>query len=175
MHLRIGRVLLANMTADQLAEHLFDIANQFNRGATRLVERDEKTQVAEIDLRAGRKAKASAAYASACVHLAAGMALIGSDGLDNPSRYDLTFALCLERAECELLSGNFDEAERLIWQLVRKGVSKVDRAAAYNLKIHLHLLRSEKPQGVDAALECLRLFKSKCRLTHSRRSQASTR
>jgi PAS domain S-box-containing protein len=157
-HLRIGRVLLANMTGDQLAEHLFDIANHFNRGATRLVAQDEKTQVAAIELRAGRKAKASAAYASACVHLAAGMALIGRDGLDNPDQYELAFALCLERAECELLSGNFDEADRLIPQLVGKGTSKVDKAAAYSLKIHLHLIKSEKPQGVDAALECLRLF-----------------
>src|SRR6202011_2946232 len=73
-HLRIGRALLASMTADQLAEHLFDVANQFNRGAARLIDRDEKPQVATIDLRAGRKAKASAAFASACVYLAAGMA-----------------------------------------------------------------------------------------------------
>ena len=33
IHLRIGRALLANMTADQLEEHLFDVANQLNRGA----------------------------------------------------------------------------------------------------------------------------------------------
>jgi predicted ATPase len=86
------------------------------------------------------------------------MALIGSDDLDSPSQYELAFALCLERAECELLSGNFDEAERLIYQLVRRGASTVDKAAGYSLKIHLHLIKSEKPQGVDAALECLRLF-----------------
>src|SRR6202011_4905741 len=158
VHLRIGRVLLASMTAGELAKHLFDVANQFNRGAARLIDRDEKAQVAAIDLRAGRRAKASAAFASACVYLAAGMALIGDDGLDDPSRYGLAFALCLERAECELLSGNFDEVERLIYQLIRRGVSRVDKAAAYGLKIHLHIIRSEKPQGVDAALECLRLF-----------------
>jgi predicted ATPase len=35
-------------------------------GRALLVDRDEKVQVATIDLRAGRKAKASAAYASAC-------------------------------------------------------------------------------------------------------------
>ena len=40
VHLRIGRVLLASMTADQLADHLFDVANQFNRGGTRLIDRD---------------------------------------------------------------------------------------------------------------------------------------
>src|SRR5258708_17039447 len=33
VHLRIGRLLLASMTADDLAEHLFDVANQLNRGA----------------------------------------------------------------------------------------------------------------------------------------------
>src|ERR1700726_2008650 len=32
VHLRIGRVLLASMTADQLSEHLFEVANQFSRG-----------------------------------------------------------------------------------------------------------------------------------------------
>jgi predicted ATPase len=64
VHLRIGRALLTSMTADELAEHLFDVANHFNRGAARLIDRDEKAQVAAIALRAGRKAKASAAYAS---------------------------------------------------------------------------------------------------------------
>src|SRR5882757_415242 len=57
IHLRIGRVLLGNMTQDDLADHLFEVANQFNRGAARLIDRDEKAQVATIDLRAGRKAK----------------------------------------------------------------------------------------------------------------------
>ena len=69
MHLRIGRMLLAGMTEDDLAEHLFDVANQLNRGAVRLHDRDEKVHAATINLRAGRKAKASAAYASARAYL----------------------------------------------------------------------------------------------------------
>src|SRR6202795_5219369 len=64
-HLRIGRVLLANMTANELDEHRFEVANQLNRGAALLIDRNEKAQVATINLRAGRKAKASTAYASA--------------------------------------------------------------------------------------------------------------
>src|SRR5260370_20835347 len=69
VHLRIGRVLLASMTADQLAEHLFDIATQLNRGAARLIERDEKVPAARTDLRAGRLAKASSAYSTASWYL----------------------------------------------------------------------------------------------------------
>jgi len=37
-HLRIGRVLWTTMSEDQLAEYLFDVANQLNRGAALLVD-----------------------------------------------------------------------------------------------------------------------------------------
>jgi PAS domain S-box-containing protein len=156
VHLRIGRVLLASMSVDELAEHLFDVANQFNRGAIRLIDRDEKAQVAAIDLRAGRKAKASAAFASACLYLAAGMAL--ADERDWDSQYDLMFSLRLERAECEFLTGNFEKAEQLIGELLQRGASKVDQAAAYHLKVLLHTVKSESAQAVATALACLRLF-----------------
>ena len=144
------------MTADELADHLFDIANQFNRGAARLVDRDEKAQVATIDLHAGRNAKASAAYASACVYFAAGMALF--DERDWGRQYALMFSLRLECAECEFLTGNFDLAEQLIVELLRRGASKVDEAAAYHLKVQLHIVKGEYPQAVASALTCLRLF-----------------
>ncbi len=112
VHLRIGRALLASMTSAKLDEQLFDVANQVNRGAELLADPDEQAQVAEIDLRAGRKAKASAAYESACTYLAAGMALL--DDSEWERQYRLMFDLLLERAECEFLRGNLDEAERLI-------------------------------------------------------------
>ncbi len=155
-HLRIGRVLLASMTADSLAEHLFDVANQFNRGAALQVEQDEKKQVATINLRAGRKAKASAAYASARAYFSAGMALL--DETNWGSQYELTFSLWLERAECELLSGNFETAEQLIVELLQRGASKVDQATVYHLKVQFHVMKSENQQGVDIALACLHLF-----------------
>jgi predicted ATPase/signal transduction histidine kinase len=155
VHLGIGRALLASGTTDGL-EHLFDVANQLNRGAGRLIEQDEKTQAASIDLRAGRKAKASAAYASGRAYFAAGMALL--DENDWRSQYDLTFSLWLECAECEVLCGNFDTAEQLILELLQRGASKVDQAAAYHLKVQLHVMKSENHQAVVSGLTCLRLF-----------------
>src|SRR6266851_755559 len=156
VHLRIGRVLLASMTADDLAEHLFDVANQLNRGAALLIDRDEKARVATIDLRAGRKSKASTAYASACAYFSAGMALLDERGWN--SQYELTFSLWLERAECELLTGNFDNAEQLIMALLQRAASKVDQAAVYRLKVQFHYVKSENQQAVASALTCLRLF-----------------
>src|ERR1700722_18804517 len=155
-HLRIGRVLLASMTPDGLAEHLFDVANQLNQGAALLLDRDEKVHVVTIDLSAGRKAKASAAYASAGGYFSAGMALL--DEGDWGSHYELTFSLWLESAECELLSGNLEKAEQLIVALLQRAASNVAFADASCLKMDLHILKGELPQAVDSALTCLRLF-----------------
>ena len=156
VHLRIGRKLLASLTAEELTEQLFEVANQFNRGGTLIVDRDEKAQVATINLRAGRKAKASAAYASARAHLASGMLLL--DEHDWSSRYELMFSLWLERAQCELLCGNFEQAEQLVAELLQRAASKVDQAAVYDLNVRLHTVQGEYPQALDKALACLRLF-----------------
>jgi PAS domain S-box-containing protein len=156
VHLRIGRALLASMTADQLAEHLFDVANQLNRGAARLIDPDEKAQVATIDLHAGQKAKASAAYAAAGAYFSAAMALLDQRAWD--TQYELIFSLWRERIECELLTGNFETAEQLIVGLLQRAESKVDKAAVYHLKVQFHVAKSENPQAVDSALTCLRLF-----------------
>jgi len=156
VHLHIGRKLIANMTENELAEQLFEVANQFYRGAELIVDPEEKTRVAAINLRAGQRAKASAAYASACGYLASGMALM--DERDWSHQYELTFSLWFERAQCELLYGNFDEADRLIAELLRREASKVDQAAVYDLKVRLHTVQGEYALAVDNALTCLRLF-----------------
>ena len=75
------------------------------------------------------------------------MALL--DESDWSSEYELMFSLWLERAECELLSGHFEEAEQLIAELLQRATSKVDEAGVYNLKVQLHVMKSEYQQAVD--------------------------
>src|SRR5712664_572250 len=154
VHLRIARVMLASMTADELAEHLFDVANHFNRGATLLVDRDEKARVATIELRAGRKAKASTAYASACVYLLAGMALL--DESDWDSHYDLTFSLWLERAECEYLTGQLASAEAPLSWLSTRARTIVDSAAVTCVRLNLYTTLDHSDSAVEVGLDYLR-------------------
>jgi predicted ATPase len=80
------------------------------------------------------------------------------DDRDWSSQYELTFSLWLERAQCELLSGNFDTAGQLIGELLQRGTSKVDQAAVYHLKVQLHEVKGEYPLAVASGLACLRLF-----------------
>jgi PAS domain S-box-containing protein len=156
VHLRIGRTLIASLTADQLTEHLFDVANQLGRGTSGLIKREERAQVAAIDLRAGRRAKASAAYASARAYFSAGMKLL--DEKDWNSQHELTFSLWLERTESEILTGHLDKSGQLIEELLERAASNVEYADASRLKIYLHEMRGEHPQSVDSALACLRRF-----------------
>jgi len=174
-HVGIGRMLLAHMTQDEIAEQLFDIVNQLNHGvsivsgggqdqrtaefagnAHLFTDVDERLRVAALNLRAGRRAKSSTAYVSARLYLAAGIALLGADGWEQD--YELAFGLHLERAECEFLSGNPEIAEQLIAGLLDRVASKTDRAAVYRLQIVLHVMRSEYQRAVESALICLRLF-----------------
>ncbi|MGA2848112.1 MAG: serine/threonine-protein kinase PknK, partial [Terracidiphilus sp.] len=155
-HLRIGRVLLATMSEDQLAEHLFDVANQLNRGAALLVDRDEKADIATFNLRTGRRAKASAAYASAGTYFASGIALL--NGRDWSSQHELKFSLYLEFAECELLCGSLEKASQLIVELLQRAASDVEFANASCLQINLHVLTGEHSLAIDSAVACLRRF-----------------
>jgi predicted ATPase/signal transduction histidine kinase len=155
-HLHIGRVLLASTPAEQLDERLFDIANQLNRGAALLGDPKEKANVAMINLRAGRRARASGAYGSARTYFLAGMALLDQEYWN--SHYKLMFSLWLDGAECELLSSNFEQAGEIIGTVLQRATSPVDQAEAYHLKIQLHSLLGEHRQAVDSALTCLRLF-----------------
>jgi predicted ATPase len=98
VHLRIGRLLIAKMTQEEIADSIFNVVNHLNLGAALIADRGEKVRAASLNLRVGRKAKASTAYASACIYLSAGMSLVCSDGLEKAIRYELAFALCLERA-----------------------------------------------------------------------------
>ena len=65
--------------------------------------------MAELNLIAGQRAKASTAYASALTYLVAGAALLPDDCWER--RHELAFALELHRAECEFLTGELADAE----------------------------------------------------------------
>ena len=114
-HLRIGRLLAAHTPPDKREEAIFEIVNHSNRGAALISSRGEKEQLAELNLIAGKRAKASTAYVSALKYFVAGAALLSDDGWEH--RADLMFALELHRAECEFLTGELAAAEARLTML----------------------------------------------------------
>src|SRR5262249_22259037 len=79
IHLRIGRLLVRLTEGEKRDETIFEIVGQLNRGAALITQRDERDQLAELNLIAGKRAKGSTAYASALSYLSAGAALLPQD------------------------------------------------------------------------------------------------
>jgi predicted ATPase len=71
-HRSIGMRLLAALSESEVDAEIFDIASHFNRSDIAGADAAERATAAALNLRAGRKAKASAAYAAACDCLAEG-------------------------------------------------------------------------------------------------------
>ena len=85
-HLRLGRLLAAHTPPEKREEAIFEIVNQLNRGAALITSRDEREQLAEFNLLAGQRAKASAAYAAALTYLIAGATLLPEEFVGTPAR-----------------------------------------------------------------------------------------
>ncbi|QIG98085.1 trifunctional serine/threonine-protein kinase/ATP-binding protein/sensor histidine kinase [Bradyrhizobium sp. 6(2017)] len=156
LHLRIARLLVAETEQERIAEKIYDLVNQLNLGSALISEWPEKLRAAELNFVAGRKAKASTAYASASNYLAAGIAILSDEGWQRS--YDLMLGLFLERAECEILNSNVEQAAGLVEVLLIKAQSKIDQAEICRLHMLLQLRQGNYAPAVRTALECLRTF-----------------
>ena len=152
-HLRIGRLLAAHIPPEKREEAIFDIVNQLNRGAALITSQEEREQLAELNLIAGQRAKASAAYASALTYFVAGAALLAQDSWER--RHDLTFALELHRAECEFLTGEFGAAEEWLDVLSARTVTTSERASVACLRAELYTTLDRSDRAIGVGLEYL--------------------
>jgi PAS domain S-box-containing protein len=146
MHLRIGRMLVAHTLPGKLDESIFDIVNQLNRASSLVTAPEEREQLAEFNLLAGRRAQASSAYVSALNYLTAGAALLTGDGWQ--PRRELSFAVELARAHCEFASGAIAEAEKRLRTLSTRAVTTAERVAVAGLQVDLY-------QGIDRSGEAV--------------------
>ncbi|MEM5299700.1 AAA family ATPase [Burkholderia sp. JPY481] len=153
-HLRIGRLLAAQTPAEKREEAIFEIVGQLNRGAVLIIERDEREQLAELNLLAGQRAKASTAYTSALAYFVTGAELLSDDYWQR--RHDLLFALELNRAECEFLTGQLPVAEARLAALSKRSTTTLDRAQVACRQMDVHLVLDQRDHAIAIGLAFLR-------------------
>jgi PAS domain S-box-containing protein len=154
MHLQIGRILAARTAPAEIDKTIFEIVNQLDRGAALIQSPEEQQQVANLNLRAGKRARTSTAYVSAMTYFAAGRALLGDDCWER--QYPLAFDLELHLAECEFLTGEYAAAEKRLLALVERAATVVHRAAATRLRLALYLTLDRPDRAIEVGLEYLR-------------------
>ncbi len=155
-HLKIGRLILRNINPEEKDEKIFNIVNQLNYGKELISQSGERIALANLNLTAGRKAKISTAYEPALKYLTVGMQLL--DEHNWQTMYELTTALYRERAECEYLCGNFNEAEGLFDILLKRVITNPEKADIYTTKIVQYTNQGRYKEAIAIGREGLKLF-----------------
>lgn len=156
VHLAIGRRLLADGLPTSVEDSIFEIVGQLNRGSDLINADEERERLAELNLIAGQRAKFSTAYSSALIYLAAGTALLPADAWRR--RHDLAFALEVQRAECEFLTGALAEAEARLAGLADRATRPPELATVARLRVDLFMTLDRSDRAIAVGLECLRRF-----------------
>ncbi|MFD1972383.1 AAA family ATPase [Trinickia caryophylli] len=153
-HLAIGRLLLSNTPEARREECVFDLVSQLNRAVALITQQPEREALAELNLMAGKRAKASTAYAAALGYLTIGAALLGGDAWQRQHR--LSYALELERAECELLTGELEAASARLVALSARAIGTVEQAAVACLRMDVCTAQGRSDIAIEVALDYLR-------------------
>src|SRR5262249_34817753 len=130
------------------------IVNHFNCGAALITAPDERDQVAELNLIAGKRAKASAAYTSALTYFTAAAALLSTDAWQR--RQELAFESDLHAADCEVCTAALQAAEQRLAALATRAVGTIQRCVVAQRREDLYSMLGAGERAVGVGLECLR-------------------
>lgn len=155
-HLKIGQLLLQNTSIEEQKENIFGLVNQLNYGIDLLTLESDRHQLAELNLLAGQKAKAAAAYDSALRYLIVGLGLLEADSWQ--SQYELTLAIYESAAETAYLNGDFEQMEQWITVVLQQARTAIDTMKVYEVKIQACMAQVKQIEAVKIGLQALELL-----------------
>ncbi|MEI8324799.1 MAG: AAA family ATPase, partial [Betaproteobacteria bacterium] len=130
IHWLVGQRLLQDAQAHALEklENLFTIAAHLNRGRPTPLDEDTAYRLAQINFHAGNKALDALASEAANEFYRMAHDYLPRDSWVHS--YALSYRVHQRLAKTELMCGRYEEAERLLDQLIKRAVSDLDKAEA---------------------------------------------
>jgi predicted ATPase/signal transduction histidine kinase len=155
-HYKIGQLLLQGLSQSEQEEYIFDIVNQLNMGQAVMTNNEQKQELADLNLKAGQKAKLSAAYQAAQEYCTIGMALLSQDAWHK--NYTLMYSLHRDASEAAYLCGNFDEAEALYAQTLSHAQTSLDQAIVYRVQMTQYQLQGRNAEAIAIQRQSLQML-----------------
>ncbi|MFE8070503.1 diguanylate cyclase [Marinobacteraceae bacterium S3BR75-40.1] len=156
MHLKVGRLMLRHGGGEAANDQLIDIVNHLNLGRT-LIEADaERLQLAELNLRAGSRARQSSAYQSALHYLQVAAELLPDDAWSRLP--GLMTAVATEMQLCLYLTGRTDEADTWLERMLEHADSDLQRANILATRTRQNATLGRMHESIHAAIEGLALL-----------------
>ena len=156
IHLKIGQLLLKQISPKQQEENIFKIVGQLNMGRELLNSSADLNQLAQLNLQAGRKAKASTAYGAAINYLTIARQLLTPDSWQRD--YQTTLEISVEALELEYLNTNFDAVPSLADNILLKTQNLLDRIKVYEIKIRAWIGYGDQHKALEIGLNVLKLL-----------------
>jgi predicted ATPase/serine phosphatase RsbU (regulator of sigma subunit)/tRNA A-37 threonylcarbamoyl transferase component Bud32 len=154
IHLKIGKLLLQRFSKSEREERIFEIVNHLNPGIDLITSQAEKNDLAELNLFAGRKAKAATAYEIAFQYLNTGLELLGAKAWKD--NYALALEMNIETAEASYLTGNFEKMDKLAGEISNHAETLLDRIRIYEIVIQSFMARGRLKECIGTAFEILK-------------------
>ncbi|WP_414528857.1 AAA family ATPase [Nodularia chucula] len=156
-HLKLGQLLLNNISASKKEEKIFQLVSQLNVGYKLINQQNKREQLAELNLLAGKKAMASTAYTAAVQYLMLGIEMLAADSWQ--SQYQLTLELYEVAATAEYLNTNFQQAINLTDQILAQTSQILDTIKAYELKVQVYIAQDHQVKAIETGLKALEQLK----------------
>jgi predicted ATPase/serine phosphatase RsbU (regulator of sigma subunit)/tRNA A-37 threonylcarbamoyl transferase component Bud32 len=156
VHLSIGRLLLARCANEPGDDELFTVVDHLDRGVQRITHPQEAERVARLNLSAGTKARAAAAPAVGVRYLDLALRLLGESAWTR--HYELAYLAHLTKAECDYLTGNQEDAFRLLDAVENHARTVLERIAVRKLRIVLLTNAGRPREACLTAVDSLRML-----------------
>ncbi len=156
LHLRIGRLLLRHVGQTQLDEAIFDVASHLNAAIRLITDPDERLDLLALNMRAGRKAKASTAYEPAMRHFDIAASLLPEDAWR--TQPDAMRDVAREKADVAYLLGDFALAESLLDEALAHTPDRFEKVDIFMQQLIQYNQLGKYNAMIDRARDALSLF-----------------
>jgi len=153
-HLQIGQLLQQKLSEIDREDKLFDIVGHLNLGIELIAQPDERQALAQLNLKAGTKARSATAYAAARLYLQSGLELLEPDCWE--TQYELTLNLYVAAAEASYLKGDFEGMKQLAAFVLQQAQTILDKVKIYEIQIAAYTARNQTLQAIAIGTEALK-------------------
>nr|WP_283107899.1 AAA family ATPase [Shewanella ulleungensis] len=153
LHLQIGRRLIEQATSTKDLDAQFHGIEHISHAEILLTDINERLYLIPLALEVARNAKNSHSLKLARSILVFTYQLLP---LNTEKHKRLQADIMFEQADCELLSGNFDHAQRLLLGIIDAKTESIQKTEAYRLNVELLLRQSNYIAAVNTAIEGLK-------------------
>jgi predicted ATPase len=156
IHLLIGETLQESYHGKRMDGIIVSIADHMNKAISLITGETDKLKLAQLNLAAGIKAKASIAYRTAYELLKTGISLLGPENWN--SHYQLSCDLYEQFSQSAFLCGEFSDAQNSNESLLQHVRTPLEKAKIYRLCALQFTINDKSEDALNASIKGLHLL-----------------